>query len=257
MNAVALDTRTCECGCARSFRCLPTSSQKYASSACADPSGTLRVWGRGRKTDPVKLEARKALGIPDAKDEEPAGNLLTTAMLAERLGKSTMTISAWVKRGKITAKHPGKGRRASLFCLEDVQAALADARPLPPIEEEVPESGTSADEDFPKPALVTQPSAAVTATKPKRAIVYLREAKRCREQKLHQAERVLLWLAVEALGLMNDDQADSSLHSLKLETMKATLEKHGGNRTQAAKELGVCVRTMRGAIKRYDLEASQ
>jgi predicted DNA-binding transcriptional regulator AlpA len=267
MNAIELEVRDCECGCGRSFRCLPTSSQKFASSACGDPSGTLRVWGRGRKVDPQKEEARKALNIPDEKDEEASTEgLLTMVELALKIGKSRATIALWTKSGKIPCKRPGKGRRPSLYDLEEVKAALHDAKPLPPMAppEEVEERPAAMGA---APILVEaerktvqlvqnspaeEPKAANAGAKPKLARAFLKAARDCHARKERQAERVLLWLAVEALGLLEDEKP-KSLEEIKADQIKEALARNDGNRTRAAKDLGICVRTMRNSVARYGI----
>jgi hypothetical protein len=58
--AMELVTRTCACGCRATFRCLPASSQAYASKAClelgpppTDEAGrVLKRRGRKRKHPP-------------------------------------------------------------------------------------------------------------------------------------------------------------------------------------------------------------
>ena len=38
---VQLETRTCSCGCGKTFRCLPTSQTRYSSRHCMEAAGVI------------------------------------------------------------------------------------------------------------------------------------------------------------------------------------------------------------------------
>jgi len=135
--------------------------------------------------------------------------MITTDELMEALGKSRQTIGGWTRTGKIPCARRGRGRMTSLYVLEDVKLALHESKPLPPIVENTIEASG---EDLPAhgesdiSVQNVQKSASEILSKagverPKLGRIYLREARAAQKRRERQAERVLLWLAVEAFAL--------------------------------------------------------
>jgi len=102
---MTLETRTCICGCKRTFRVLPTSPQKLASMFC-DPqkNGWMEQRDRSKNREPI-----------------PPGRM-SVAALAQELGISAATVYAWAKARKIPSKRLGP--KGLFFDIAEVRRAL-------------------------------------------------------------------------------------------------------------------------------------
>lgn len=100
---IELETRTCACGCPRTFRVLPTSNARHSSELCKEIDEQARALA-AKNRNPKRGRPRV----------DTAG-LLTIHELALAIKINTSTLYAWVKKGRIPCSRVGSERGGSLF----------------------------------------------------------------------------------------------------------------------------------------------
>lgn len=112
-----MQTRTCQCGCGLAFRCLASSSQKFASQSCqaaVTPGGMAEVMKQTKKKSTMKEIPPDALGVVSSNE------------LAKLLRVTYQTVYLWTKSGRIVPVDPGSHRKQ--YNLADVRRRLSNGR---------------------------------------------------------------------------------------------------------------------------------
>jgi hypothetical protein len=117
-GGIQMETRSCKCGCGTKWRCMVSSKQEYASTACeasVTPGGMSEVMKTKRRQSMKELP-------------ESASGIVGSQELAKKLGVAIASIYNWQKAGKITPIDPNKKRNIE-WDLADVRRQLLGAAP--------------------------------------------------------------------------------------------------------------------------------
>lgn len=118
VTEIEMETRQCACGCGLPFRCLSSSTQKYASQNCqasVTPGGYAEVMKLSKKRVRMKDLPPNASGVVSSNE------------LAKMLGVSYQSIYLWTKSGRIVPIDD-RGRNKK-YDLADVRRRLTTGKP--------------------------------------------------------------------------------------------------------------------------------